>query len=97
MRETAENRSLQIPSQILKDKQLLQIRVIDTGCGIHATELNKVFDRFYRISSGLPDAGGAGLGLAITKSLVELHGGKIWVESVLEKGSEFFILIPFDG
>ena len=81
----------------MKDERFLQIRVIDTGCGIHQTELNKVFDRFYRSSSAPPDAGGAGLGLAITKSLVELHSGKIWAESVVGKGSEFVMLIPIDG
>ena len=80
----------------LPDDHVLQVRVMDTGCGIDETELEKVFDRFYRSPSTSPETGGVGLGLAITKSLVELHGGKIWVESVVGKGTEFVVLIPTD-
>ena len=81
----------------LKDDRFLQVCVSDTGCGIHESEQEMIFDRFYRSPSGPSDAGGAGLGLAITKNLVELHGGKIWVESIPGKGSDFFILMPIMG
>jgi signal transduction histidine kinase len=68
--------------------------VADTGCGIGPHELSRVFERFYRGEGVQAEQRGAGLGLAITKSLVELHGGKIWVESQLGQGSRFFFTIP---
>jgi signal transduction histidine kinase len=68
--------------------------VADTGCGIPAHELSRVFERFYRGESVQADQRGAGLGLAITKSLVELHGGHIGVESTAGQGSRFHFTIP---
>jgi two-component system, sensor histidine kinase and response regulator len=73
---------------------LVRISVSDTGCGIAPEDLPKVFEKFYRGVSVPPDARGAGLGLAIAKSLVELHGGRIWVESVQWGGSSFSFTIP---
>lgn len=72
----------------------LQINVADTGCGIAPEELGKIFHRFSRVTSGPPDARGAQLGLAITRGLVELHGGTIWVESTLGRGSCFSFTLP---
>lgn len=71
--------------------------VADTGCGIPAHELSRVFERFYRGESVQAEQRGAGLGLAITKSLVELHGGQIWVESTVGQGSRFHFTIPLDS
>lgn len=72
----------------------VQVCVADTGCGIPANEQARVFDKFFR-GEGTPDeARGAGLGLAITKSLVELHGGRIWLESEPGRGSRFFFSLP---
>ncbi len=72
----------------------VQVCVADTGCGIPSHERDKVFDKFFR-GAAIPDeARGAGLGLAITKSLVELHGGRIWLESSPGKGSRFFFSLP---
>ncbi len=68
--------------------------VTDTGCGIHPDEHQTVFERFYRSQSTDLKNRGAGLGLAITKSLVELHGGKIGVESTLSQGSRFWFTLP---
>jgi PAS domain S-box-containing protein len=67
--------------------------VTDSGRGISPDDLAHVFDRFWQV---VPRAGrtGAGLGLAITKGLVEAQGGRIWVESVLGRGSTFFFTIP---
>jgi two-component system sensor histidine kinase/response regulator len=70
----------------------LEISVRDTGVGILQRDIERIFERFYR--SERPetfDAGGVGLGLNIARSLVELMGGKISVESTIEKGSEFFV------
>jgi signal transduction histidine kinase len=74
----------------------VQVCIADTGCGIPPDEQDKVFDKFFR-GSAIPDeARGAGLGLAITKSLVELHGGRIWLESTPGHGSRFFFSLPTD-
>lgn len=71
------------------------LRVKDTGCGISAEHLPHVFDRFYRAdASRNRTTGGAGLGLAICKSIAEAHGGSISVESVFNKGSTFTVRIP---
>lgn len=72
----------------------IQVCVADTGCGIAAEEVPHVFDRFYRSDSGTTAARGAGLGLAITKSLVNLHRGRIWVESTVGSGTRFFFTLP---
>lgn len=72
----------------------IQVCVADTGCGIASEEVSNVFDRFYRSDSGTTEARGAGLGLAITKSLVDLHQGRIWVESTVDSGSRFYFTLP---
>jgi len=73
----------------------LLISVADQGIGIPAEDLEMVFDRMYRIEQRLtPQVGGIGLGLAICKGLVEAHGGHIWVESKLGKGSTFYFTLP---
>ena len=65
-------------------------RVTDTGIGIPAADLPYVFDKFYRVKSkATRDIEGTGLGLAITRSVIEAHGGRIWVESEEGKGSTF--------
>ncbi|MDH5429041.1 MAG: ATP-binding protein [Nitrospirota bacterium] len=66
----------------------------DTGSGIPFEEQQTIFERFYRGQTADVKARGAGLGLAITKSLVELHGGQIWVTSTPGKGSQFCFNIP---
>ena len=72
----------------------VQFCVADTGSGIAPHEQAKIFDRFYRGEAIQVEQRGAGLGLAITKSLVELHGGKIWVESIPGQGSRFYFTMP---
>lgn len=77
------------------DKIFLQISVQDTGIGIDKKDFDKLFLRFQQLDSSVTrKAGGAGLGLAISKQIVELHGGKIWVESELGKGSKFSFILP---
>jgi PAS domain S-box-containing protein len=68
------------------------VTVADTGCGIPPGHEEKVFLKFHRAPSPIQE--GAGLGLAISKSLVDLHGGKIWVESEPGRGSKFFFTLP---
>ena len=76
----------------------VRIDVVDTGHGIPKTDVDKVFDRFYRgEKSRSREFGGAGLGLAIAKGIVEAHGGKIWVESGVGAGSRFSFSLPRSG
>lgn len=71
------------------------VKVVDAGIGIPAEEHGKVFQRFYRSADdNVRSTKGTGLGLAITRFLVEMHGGKIWVESERGKGSTFSFSIP---
>jgi signal transduction histidine kinase len=75
----------------------IKITVIDDGIGIPASSLSRIFERFYQVESHLTRKhGGMGLGLSVAKVMVELHGGRIWVESVESKGSQFTILLPTD-
>ncbi len=76
----------------------LQFSVRDTGIGIPVDRLSKLFRPFTQADASTSrHYGGTGLGLAISKRLVELMGGKMWVESVPEKGSTFHFTIPFDA
>ena len=72
----------------------IAISVKDNGIGIDAKSLEHLFEQFYRAENIEREYKGSGLGLAITKRLVELHGGSIWVESELNKGSNFIFTIP---
>lgn len=75
--------------------QLLFIKVKDTGIGIHPNDIPHIFDRYYQSEqSGKKAEGGTGIGLALAKELAELHGGKLSVESVLDKGSTFILELP---
>lgn len=74
-------------------QQGVQITVKDTGIGIPTEQLAHVFERFYRVEkSRNRKSGGGGLGLAITKTLVERHGGQIWAES--DEGTLFHVYLP---
>ena len=66
--------------------------VADTGAGIAGDHLESIFERFWQVSQG--DRRGLGLGLFISKGIVEAHGGRIWTESELGKGSTFFFTVP---
>ena len=76
----------------------VQVSVADNGIGIPAKDLDRVFERFYQVEPHIARKhGGLGLGLAISRSMVELHGGRIWCESVEGKGSRFTFALPADG
>jgi signal transduction histidine kinase len=71
------------------------IHVSDTGIGIAPENQVRLFEKFYRIQRrDGPQVSGTGLGLSIVKSIVERHGGKVWVDSELNKGSTFYISLP---
>jgi signal transduction histidine kinase len=73
----------------------LRVSVADNGMGIEAEDQEKLFTRFFRAGSATQaQAGGAGLGLHIAKSLVELHGGRIWFQTEPGEGSTFHVTVP---
>lgn len=74
------------------------IRITDTGMGITVDDQSKVFDKFKQVGDTLTDKPkGTGLGLPISKEIIEYHGGKIWVESEIGKGSTFSFSLPLSG
>ncbi|MFB8791097.1 MAG: PAS domain S-box protein [Potamolinea sp.] len=76
-------------------ERAILFKVKDQGRGIPTEQLEKVFGRFQQVdASDFRVKGGTGLGLAICRSIVLAHGGQIWVESTLEKGSTFYVMIP---
>jgi signal transduction histidine kinase len=76
----------------------VKVSVIDDGIGIPLKDLPHIFDRFYQVESHLTRKhGGMGLGLSVAKMMVEMHGGRIWVESAEGKGSMFTMLLPLDS
>ena len=78
-----------------EEEGFIQVSVKDTGVGISAEDQERLFERFFRAkSAGQAKVRGTGLGLYITRSLVELHGGEIWLESEIGKGSRFHITFP---
>lgn len=73
----------------------VEIQVVDTGCGIAAEYLPRVFDRFFQVDrTRVNSRGGAGLGLAIFRSIMQLHGGSATVQSVLKQGTTVTLMFP---
>jgi signal transduction histidine kinase len=72
----------------------VRVAVSDTGPGVAPGDRERIFDEFQQAEAGLDQREGTGLGLAVSKRLVELHGGRIWVESELGKGSTFVFTLP---
>src|SRR5262249_56320580 len=68
--------------------------VADTGPGLEPGDRERIFEEFTQTEAGVAQREGTGLGLALSKRLVELHGGRIWVDSELGKGSTFVFTLP---
>ena len=93
---TPENGQVMINAgRALDDPGHVQVAVKDTGCGLAPAECERIFERLYQVPNpeGVSERG-LGLGLYISRELVQSHGGKIWVESELGKGSTFCLVIP---
>jgi signal transduction histidine kinase len=81
--------------RVEREGEALLFRVSDTGIGMSPDQLEHIFEEFRQVDATITrDFGGTGLGLSITRKFVELHGGRIWVESAAGKGSTFFFSIP---
>jgi len=79
-----------------KDTSLI-VQVQDSGRGIAKEEQQRLFDPYYRVERDRGRLSGLGLGLALCKTLVELHGGQLWVESCVDKGSTFSFSVPLEA
>lgn len=76
----------------------MTIRVCDDGRGIPADRLETIFDRFEQVdSSDMRQQGGSGLGLAICRGIVERHGGRVWLDSELGRGTTAHLVLPAGG
>ena len=92
-----KNSDLTQPSTLIPNpsNDFIEITVADTGIGIKAEDLPKLFQAFTQLESAFTkEFQGTGLGLSLTRKLVELHGGRIWVESEYGKGSRFMFTLP---
>src|SRR5438034_7634023 len=74
----------------------VQVSVSDTGPGISSEDQRRIFEEFQQTDVGVEQREGTGLGLALSKRLVELHGGRIWVESEPGNGSRFVFTLPIE-
>jgi len=84
-----------ITARLTGDNSVIQLQVSDTGPGIPQEDIPHLFQKFYRVDSSLTrTVGGTGLGLFISKKIIEMYNGRLWVESQLGKGSTFFINLP---
>ncbi len=83
-----------ITLSIEKKAQHAEISIQDEGIGIKKEDQEKIFDRFYRVDASRTQTKGYGLGLAIAKTIAEVHGGSITVSSVPGKGSKFIVILP---
>jgi two-component system phosphate regulon sensor histidine kinase PhoR len=77
-------------------EQAVIFRVHDTGVGIPASDLTRIFERFYKADRAR-SGGGTGLGLSIARHIIEGHGGRVWAESEIGQGSTFFFTLPTAG
>jgi signal transduction histidine kinase/serine phosphatase RsbU (regulator of sigma subunit)/HAMP domain-containing protein len=89
-----ESGTVKVSAKVI-DEQHLELVVADTGIGIAEDKLERIFESFEQAEgSTAREYGGTGLGLAVTKQLVQLHGGKIWVKSIRGQGSQFYFTLP---
>jgi signal transduction histidine kinase len=92
-----QNGEVAVSVEKLKDKPFVQVSVKDTGLGMSSLDVEKLFTKFFRAENAVKSApGGIGLGLYITKNIIKRHGGDIWAESELNRGTTFYFTLPTD-
>ncbi|MBI5079204.1 PAS domain S-box protein [Candidatus Wolfebacteria bacterium] len=97
VRYNVKNGEVIVGVEKLKDKPYVQISVKDTGIGISGEDIKKLFGKFFRAENAVKAAtGGSGLGLYIVKNIIGRHGGEIWVESEINRGTIFYFTLPTD-
>jgi two-component system phosphate regulon sensor histidine kinase PhoR len=85
----------QIQVSATTDAREAVVAVTDTGIGIPLLDQERIFERFYRVDAARSrEAGGTGLGLSIAKHIIDAHGGRLWVESEVGRGSKFSFSVP---
>lgn len=91
-----ENGKVMVKTELIKheNQKMLRIAVEDTGHGISKEDQKKMFQKFFRVKATADTVSGTGLGLVITKHIVEAHGGHIWLESEEGEGTTFFFTVP---
>ncbi len=94
VKHTPEGGSVEVNLDFDKQSGTLIIEITDTGKGINPTEIDRIFDRFFTSPKQSAEYSGTGIGLDLTRKLVELHKGTISVSSILEKGSTFSVKLP---
>jgi signal transduction histidine kinase len=88
----------QVEVRVSVERETFRVAVSDTGLGIAPADQAHLFEKFFRVKQrGSTQVKGSGLGLAIVKSIVERHGGKVWVDSKLGRGSTFYLEVPQNG
>lgn len=86
-----------ITCRLMETHNSIVLSVTDEGLGIPRKDLQHIFDRFYRVDKARARSmGGTGLGLAISKEVLNMHGGRIWASSVENRGSTFFVSLPYE-
>ncbi|MEX2054119.1 MAG: ATP-binding protein [Candidatus Colwellbacteria bacterium] len=98
MKYNSKNGSVTVRLKEVPKKPYIQISVQDTGVGIPPADMEKIFSKFYRAPNARKiQADGSGLGLYITKNIINQHGGEIWLESTLGRGTTLFFTLPTDS
>lgn len=94
---TLEGGEVRLQAAML-DRSALMVSVVDTGIGIAEEDYESVFEEFQQVdSSATREAQGTGLGIPISRKIVEMHGGRMWMESELGEGTTFTFILPFTG
>ncbi|HEX4104576.1 MAG TPA: ATP-binding protein [Candidatus Paceibacterota bacterium] len=97
IRYNVENGEVIVKAEVIPGKPFVEVSVKDTGIGIPAESIEKIFTKFYRADNALKaQTEGSGLGLYIAKTIVNAHGGEIWVESELNRGTTVHFTLPTD-
>jgi hypothetical protein len=89
---TPKNKSIHVEVKLVGAN--IRVGVIDTGIGMERSDIPKVFEKFVQVARNVESNKGIGMGLPIVKELVEKHGGQVWVESTIGKGTKFYFTLP---